>query len=282
MQHRDIQPKNILFDESGHPKLVDFGTSVISKKKRPTRQEKGVCGRLFAAPEILMEKKHNPVRSDIWALGVTILWMVRGELPWKGMNSQMTIRAITSIDYYIPKTIDQDLQTLLKCMLAVSAKQREFPTDEQLARLGVSDGPSEPSPEKIRVDMRRDRRPIVPFVGMAGRVKTMKAGGLKMGVSMRMIPRVCGAKEAAATQLPALKASPAKEVEQKDWDAFKQELTVGSPVQDERERRKSRDTVVRIQVESRQIVMNPSPDLVRQARRCSLQSPTIGEGNEDM
>jgi serine/threonine protein kinase len=42
------------------------------------------CGSpCYAAPEMLDEKKYNPEKSDVWAMGVTLYAMLSGKLPFQ-------------------------------------------------------------------------------------------------------------------------------------------------------------------------------------------------------
>ncbi|EAX89605.1 CAMK family protein kinase [Trichomonas vaginalis G3] len=66
--HRDIKPENILFDAHFNPKLIDFGLSRETKSSLST-----FCGTpCYLAPEIILDNKYNPFKSDVWALGLTI------------------------------------------------------------------------------------------------------------------------------------------------------------------------------------------------------------------
>ncbi len=77
--HRDITPDNIIVDEYGNPKIIDFGISRIydSSKSKDT-QVLGTVG--FAAPEQFGFRQTTD-KADIYALGVLINYMAEGELP---------------------------------------------------------------------------------------------------------------------------------------------------------------------------------------------------------
>jgi serine/threonine protein kinase len=70
--HRDIRPGNILFDETGSPKLVEFGLS------RPPAFEKH--GLEYQAPEKLTGQADD-VLSDIFSFGSTLLFAMEGRAP---------------------------------------------------------------------------------------------------------------------------------------------------------------------------------------------------------
>jgi len=76
--HRDIKPANIMIDnESGGPKLIDYGLGVLSKDTPKIIGE--VCGTLdYISPEALRGLKIGH-KTDIYSLGMTLDSLVRGE-----------------------------------------------------------------------------------------------------------------------------------------------------------------------------------------------------------
>ncbi len=77
--HRDIKPENILFDGTGHLKLVDFGTSKFAGK----RKMKNTYGTpYYVAPEVLSEE--YDIKCDIWSCGVILYILLSGSPPFNG------------------------------------------------------------------------------------------------------------------------------------------------------------------------------------------------------
>jgi serine/threonine protein kinase len=75
--HRDVKPQNIIVDEHGLVTLIDFG---ISRTFDETAQEDTLClgTRHYAAPEQYGFAQTDP-RSDIFSLGVLLLWLLTGK-----------------------------------------------------------------------------------------------------------------------------------------------------------------------------------------------------------
>ena len=75
--YRDLKPENLLIDDEGYIRVVDFGFS-----KKITTRSFTLCGTPeYLAPELVLGKGHNRA-VDIWALGVLIYEMIAGTSPF--------------------------------------------------------------------------------------------------------------------------------------------------------------------------------------------------------
>ena len=77
--HGDVKPENILLDEKGNAKLVDFGLASMADSG-----EGGVWGTpYYIAPEKVTGKKPDE-RSDLYSLGATLYHALAGRPPFEG------------------------------------------------------------------------------------------------------------------------------------------------------------------------------------------------------
>jgi serine/threonine-protein kinase len=81
--HRDLKPQNIMVDEEGKARIMDFGIARSLKSKGMTG-----AGVMIGTPEYMspeqVEGKDVDQRSDIYSLGVILYEMVTGRVPFEG------------------------------------------------------------------------------------------------------------------------------------------------------------------------------------------------------
>ncbi len=89
--HRDICPRNIMVNNEGVVKLIDFGLAVpyLPAFCRPGNRT-GTSN--YLAPE-LIKRTTTDHRVDLFALGVTAYELYTGTLPWEKSQSLQTILA---------------------------------------------------------------------------------------------------------------------------------------------------------------------------------------------
>lgn len=79
--YRDFKPENIMIDETGYLKLIDFGAAKIIKDRTYT-----IIGTpSYTAPEVYIGEGYS-YTCDYWSLGVCLYEFLWGDLPFGGDN----------------------------------------------------------------------------------------------------------------------------------------------------------------------------------------------------
>eukprot|EP00742_Colponemidia_sp_Colp-10_P002286 GILJ01002440.1.p1 GENE.GILJ01002440.1~~GILJ01002440.1.p1 ORF type:complete len:691 (+),score=87.38 GILJ01002440.1:103-2175(+) len=127
--HRDIKLENLLLDDQGSIKIIDFGFSTCTP---PNKRLKIFCGTpSYMAPEIVGRKEYCGHPADIWALGVLMYAMLCGTFPFKGTNDRDLYRKIMRGVFNMPEHISTAGRQLIYKMLSIDASKR--PTIDQIA-----------------------------------------------------------------------------------------------------------------------------------------------------
>ena len=91
--HRDLKPGNILVDDRGRVRILDFGIARLRGTSRLTQVGSTIGTLAYSPPELAQGKDAEPT-SDIYSLGVVMYQMLTGRLPFDGDHEAAVIYAI--------------------------------------------------------------------------------------------------------------------------------------------------------------------------------------------
>lgn len=120
--HRDLKLENLLVDDKGNIKLIDFGFSTHMPKEQKTRI---FCGTpSYMAPEIVSRKEYAGPPVDIWAIGVLLYVLLCGGYPFKGSNDTELYRKIQQGIYNVPQHVTIGAKSLILKILKLDPNRR--------------------------------------------------------------------------------------------------------------------------------------------------------------
>ncbi|MBL8028818.1 MAG: serine/threonine protein kinase [Fibrobacteres bacterium] len=96
--HRDVKPANFILKSDGVVKLSDFGIVKIDGSASMTKSDSIVGTPYYIAPEQIDGAKASPA-SDIYALGVSLYFMITGKYPYKNDTLPLVLAAIAKGNY---------------------------------------------------------------------------------------------------------------------------------------------------------------------------------------
>ena len=160
--HRDIKPENLHLGPDGQLRLLDFGLAYCPGLSEDRAHElPGTPS--FIAPEAFKGEPPSP-RQDLYALGVTLFWLLTGEYPYGEIEAFQRPRFGNPVSLArLRPDVPQWLECNLAQALAREADQR-FETAEQWLLL-LEQG--EQQPLALRPRPLLEREPLKTWRGLA-------------------------------------------------------------------------------------------------------------------
>lgn len=99
--HRDVKAGNIIIGSDGSVKLADFGLCGHMPRAKHWAShnwdEPEVVGTpCWMAPEVVQHVNRYDAAADVWSLGITIIELAQGYVPWSHLSALDVLRRIVS------------------------------------------------------------------------------------------------------------------------------------------------------------------------------------------
>src|SRR5579863_574954 len=195
--HRDLKPGNILVDEAGQPKFLDFGVARLTgSDEQATRQTDlgQLVGTLaYMSPEQVMgDPLEMDTRSDVYSLGVILYELLAGRLPYdvKHRPLHVTMQTIRESDPAALSSIDRhfrgDVETIVGKALEKD-KTRRYASAADLGadiRRYLEDQPIMARPPSSRYQLRKFTRRHRGLMASIAAVFVVLVSGIAAATSM--------------------------------------------------------------------------------------------------
>ena len=130
LSHRDIKPQNVFYSSGEYVKIGDFGSAkledIIIHRKTLDRTVTGTP--FYMSPELklaltadLSTIEYNPYKSDVYSLGMTLLYCYQLDPPYNLLNLSMLQ---DSTNVVLQAVTFPMLRELLQLMLAIDVESR--------------------------------------------------------------------------------------------------------------------------------------------------------------
>ena len=102
MLHCDLKPENIMINEIGQVKLIDFGSARIAGVVELADSVEAIANQGtqgYTAPEVIINEKVSQA-SDQFSLGVIVYEIFAGELPYQNkLDKDLTVKKLSLMNY---------------------------------------------------------------------------------------------------------------------------------------------------------------------------------------
>jgi len=149
--HRDLKPRNIMVDQEGNVRIMDFGIAMSQEVKGITDSRIMIGTPQYMSPEQVSGKDIDQ-RSDIYSLGIILYEMVTGQVPFDGDTTlSVAVKHKTDqppdprdVNFRIPEELsrvilkclekeqDQRYQNVKELLSELRRLEEEIPTTERI------------------------------------------------------------------------------------------------------------------------------------------------------
>ncbi len=187
--HRDIKPANLLFGDDERLRIGDFGLARALAEAGWTEPSGTVLGTVrYASPEQAKGERVG-ARSDVYSLGLTLIEVISGDLPFAGDTPLATLMARIDTQVELDRDIYGPLASVLERACRPNPDDR--PEAGELAISFMAAAESLPRPEPLVLpgalgDVTDDAELAVDLTrisGDAGDSTAMPGAGLDGGVA---------------------------------------------------------------------------------------------------
>jgi len=189
--HRDLKPQNIMLDEEGGVRVMDFGIASSVETKGAT-----LPGMMIGTPEYMSPEQIDggqvDARSDIYSLGIILYEMLTGKTPFSGDTPWSVVLKQKNDRPHDPREINPAIpEAMSRIILRCLEKQREkrYQSAEEILA-ALQDIKEEHTQVETRLKARQVAKARRPFL----RIPAKKAGGWAVAAAFLILIGMTAAK----------------------------------------------------------------------------------------
>jgi CheY-like chemotaxis protein/tRNA A-37 threonylcarbamoyl transferase component Bud32 len=135
--HRDIKPQNLLVDEAGVLKVMDFGVARLAERSTANTEAGLVLGTpAYMPPEQLLGEAVD-ARSDLYAAGVVLYECLTGKLPFEAGSVISLVAKLLKEDARPPQDVNPEIPSALSALVLQLLAKRPEDRVQTAADLGT-------------------------------------------------------------------------------------------------------------------------------------------------
>jgi serine/threonine-protein kinase len=189
--HRDVKPDNILSDEGGSFKIMDFGIAFMEEGTRLT-----LTGSVLGTPEYMSPEQTSggkmDQRTDIYSLGIVFYELLTGKVPFRSKSPAELMQMHTSRIPESAKALNPEIPGKLADVIAKMLEKK--PANRYASFSHVINAINQALPADIRddIDMKTETITVEPRVRPPIR-KEKPAGRVRERTVLKVPPQMKGA-----------------------------------------------------------------------------------------
>lgn len=133
--HRDLKPSNVMISTDGTIKVTDFGIAKLLNSTDLTIDQSTAGTPLTMSPEQVTGQPVT-VKSDIFATGVLLYYLVTGQMPFEGEHLGEIVHKITYLEPVSPSKLNPEISPELEYVITKSLEKK--PEDRFLDMVSFS------------------------------------------------------------------------------------------------------------------------------------------------
>ena len=115
--HRDIKPQNLLLDDAGVLKVMDFGVARLAERSSTLTEAGLVLGTpAYMPPEQLLAEQVD-ARSDLYAAGVVLYECLTGKPPFEAASVTSLVAKLLTQEARPPAAVNADIPPALSALI---------------------------------------------------------------------------------------------------------------------------------------------------------------------